>query len=947
MDFKKEESIKVAQREVIKKESDTISTSSLQISKNGERKLSGEYERKEPEWENASPSAEISQAAKKILVQRQLEQRQLEEAEAQHIDVKQLDEFEIEELEKKDIKKWIKQIQNGISAQHEEIKELADMFLFWAEQQEADANIAQTNLKAIGKEINKKSKKLPESKGNISKLVALVNAYLNNQGIDEPDLVNENEPNVDPEVKTIEKNREAFFNLVDQNSLYDEGDKLIRKLEYYRTYETKVLPLTDEIGKIKYRYRMVALEKKLEDFQRRKEIVQNQKKILEKLIKSNDVSDQDKDEARKTLKDLMELRAYNNWFASSSLYKNNLFSLDEKKDRLEIRKADETLNQETQIKKVREIDSWLLKRETSSYKEKSFLAQFMGCSIRERLAMYLCVETNFKMMDQSALVFSQLNYEPNITLIEKNLKRFLGMGFNWNKMYKAYEFVTNNSEFIDSVIKEVEEDAVSETYRRDEEALVKEARGDKLGEMDLSEVDRQITSVSKEVFKMLKTLRRIEKPEEGRNGLLEEGPDDNFSPEVLQEHLQKLRKLADKKAQLEKDPKIASAFAGMATCLKYYDYGNAGYGVLSNLAAWARKADWYEDDSGVGLTHDGGDYVLAYASTFTNLLKFSQNMYNLCKSGSDMSDSAIVKSAAGLVQSGTTLVDSSFTAYRDLLQSGTWAGGYRIYREKLAESMAARAEEGLPAVEFNANAHTTCQVLGSVVTVGSAVIDYYNIDRSRKARNTIREQIRNRRVSERFDEQNEFKVNETYKKEHYQLAMANLVKRLDVRKGLSTTLNLVSNISGYAKYVFAVPTIGLITGGITSGISLATKIVDWSLKRKSNHKTVDEFLDLDKMLVEYKKKNRNVDITNEEVRESFRRNAMLQLGFANRETFLVHVRGKISDMMHNVLENARTHRNQRDEARPIETIVRALGLKVDYETNKIPKAKQIAAKLAL
>lgn len=919
---------------------------------------------------------EISQVAARVLAQKKLEEAQSPE-EIRRL----LGEFagkDVNQLESEQKKQWIQLIRNSEflnGDENKKIRELIDMFLFLLQNQpkENQAEVVQNkdDLQRVKNKLVADTHYFENSHRGVdlTKLKELMQSFIGaEREIQHP------AGNQDEVFSEFEEKQKAFFQQIEQSPLYDEGDKLLRKREYYLAYSKKILqgernPQATDLNKIKFRCDLDRIEKELADYIQKKELVETHKKLLEEVIDVT-TDGETKSRAERTLANLKALSAYRKNCADTR-YKNQLIALDEKKENRERWDADETLH-ENQKTKVRELDQWLLEHEPKAVKDKCFIAQFMGCTVRERLAMYLCVEMNNKNVDESLLTFSQMNYEPDATLIKKNLKSFFGDGVHWSKMRKAYEFITSQSAALDSVIEKVEKYKLDPMSSFAEDEIRTGSQFTKAPD-NLVDVDERIKAISNRLLEGLRVPAKKDdesKNKEPNNQVLEGeqleeeqnnqvianvNQQETLTPDEIKDLMKQLRGYAKRKAELEKNPVLKRIFKQITRGLDYYSYvsmvhtgGDLAMGIARTLgggkpAGMPDIVDVYADRT---------DFFMAtFATPIVNSLKYIQSLYNLSQSV-DASNLTIAKNASGAFQSGFTMLDSLETAISDISHTGAWEDRYREYRETIANKMKDRANQGLGAAKFDLELpHTYFQMLSTATTACSTVFDYIQTSRSGKACKTIREQIATRREERQSrGELHADMKDATYRQEHYKLSMTKLVDRINSRRKYTAGFNAASNLNGYLKYCVPVPYVGLISSGVGITISICSKLVDHFKKKNSNNKTVDEFLNLDGMMREYRENNPGVNIGDEnKFRERLRRNAMLQLGFANSKTFLAHVMQKLAEMMYRVLSNASksNDRGVRDEAKPIKTIVESLGLAVNFTKHRIPKAKQIAAKLAI
>lgn len=913
---------------------------------------------------------EISQMAARILAQKKLEEAQSPE-EIRRL----LGEFagkDVNQLEPEQKKQWIRLIRNSESLNGEEnkkIRELIDMLLFLLPNQ---AEVAQNQadlqlvIKAISKELNNPANL--EQEMNLTKLEELVQSVVDvnaNREIENQQLAADQ----DVAFSIFEEKQRAFFQQIEQSPLYDEGDKLRRKREYYLAYSERILQgerglQATAFNKIKFRCDLDRIEKELADYTHKKELVETSKKRLKSVIDNEETDEETRNRAEGTLANLEALSAYG-MICADTRYKNQLIALDEKQEKLERWDADKTLHKD-QSQIVRNLDLWLLDHEPKSVKDKCFIAQFMGCTVRERLAMYLCVEMNNKNVDKSLLTFSQMNYKPSETLIIKNLKSFFGDGVHWSKMRKAYEFVTSQSAHLDLVIEDAKKGELDPLNTLAEDEIRRGSQFTEADSEDLKYVDEQIKAISKILLEGQRLPAKKDeesKNKEPNNQVLEaeqleveqnnqvianDNQQEKLTPDAIKNLMKQLRGFVKRKAELEKDPVMKRIFKQVTRGFDYYNYasmvhtgGDLAVGIARTLAGGEPN----EKLDVVNVYADRTDYFMAvYATPIVNLIKLLQNVYTF-STMDYASGYTKAKNISGAFQSTFTLADSLQTAGEDIGSIGTWEERYRKYRETMANGMKKRSNQGLGAMKFDIESpHTIFQLLNTATTACSTVFDCIQTNQSGKACKTIRDQIERRRNGQVQADMEDA----TYRQEHYKLSMTKLVDRLNSRRRYTTTFNVVTNLIGYAKYVAPLPYIGLITSGVGLTISSLSKLVDHFKKKNSNNKTVDEFLNLDDMIREYRNNHQGIVIGDEnKFRERFRRNAMLQLGFANSKTFLAHVMQKLAEMMHSVLSNASKSRDQGiwNNVKPIKTIVESLGLLVS--TRHIPKAKEIAAKLAI
>ncbi|MCQ2536628.1 MAG: hypothetical protein MJ110_06645, partial [Lachnospiraceae bacterium] len=704
---------------------------------------------------------------------------------------------------------------------------------------------------------------------------------------------------------------------------------------------------TVELEKVRYRYEINLLEQELADFRAKKALYKEVIAELEKQLSKCEEGSRAYQEIASKISTLDTLDE----FKGISLIKNNILALDQTAEETKYREGDSTLHA-SQIDVIHELDKWMFSQAKDVYKDKNFMSQLMGCTMRERLAMYLCVEMDKTSLDDALLLFSQTNYLPNIKTIQKKLvgrSPFRKVGWqriHWGSMRGAFEFVSKKSAQIGQMAKwakEGEDEAklnLDKSLKKDElfkpngenTTILKEKAKDEASKAAVEiyageELDNKVCEYS---AKILRAIYKMQKGVANRKETSDEMKGD----------LKMLSALVERKADLSKDQGIKKVWNRLQTAtnvvgiLDYVYYGADGAASVSRTMGWLGEEGW------VGKVADHVDFAGLYLDSFYGFMNCLTGAVGLINTGKkrEVSGSAVVKEALAELKSLNTFASATHLAITTTGEFGSWAEGYRKYRTDLADKINERVEKGLSAYEFDTSkAMVRYQMLGSAITVGSAVVDVFDITRSSLAARSIKKHCENRKRKAGM-------VDKQYREKVYQKSLARLTNRLNARKGLSTTASLVSNGLGYTKYFLPTAAIGTIAPTVISFLSSG---IDSYMKKKSDYAIVDEFIDFKTHIADYKAKHPDVDVTKKEFRKQFRKRIILQLGFANTKTFFVHVAERLGAMIHNVLKDAKDgNEDKRKQAEPFVTIVRSMGLRVNYDRNRIPSPKQIAGKLS-
>jgi len=779
-----------------------------------------------------------------------------------------------------------------------------------------------------------------------SNLISLINSCYKEDKLETTRQLDVSNSRGDAAFAKLNSECNGVFKQIDKNPMYDFEDKLIRKIELYKSYRASAMEAgreyqsrQTEMHRISFEYKLHLLEKQLVDYREKKKIASETIEKTERELESLNAKDPIYKIKQEELKRLKQV--YKDYYTSS--FATDVKALDQFENEEKNREADNTLDL-LQIEKVRQIDRWLIQNAKDEYKEKGFMAEVMGCTARERLSMYLCLELNNKHLDQSTLIFSQTNYLPDLEAIKTNMvgwKIFRKMGFkgvSWSKVKWAFEYVTGKR----AELKEIADIACNEqkkyeeknqngfTFNNDEtgRGTIIEKKGKKVDTSGIQDDDlhANVLDLGKNLLADMQMLRNK------KQGEAED------VKERYNRNLKELRALVDREKELAKTVHHKKFWDRYKTTLKvmgYIDYVPLAGSVVGSVS---RSMDWMDEDHWLTKATDGTSYGGLYYSGAVQLATMVKTSADMIGHWKESSKSANAQRIMATTKSITPLANSIATIATVTKDYGVWADGYGKYRRAMSGMLKERVEGGKSAYLFDWNKTATyCQMVGSAMTVGSSAIDYYNIHRSRKACKTIREQIQNRNKDRG--------ISKEYREATYKRSLARLMDGINVKKGITATTNIVNNAAGYMKYIISNSYIGIITTATTLAISVITGGIASYLKKKHDKKAIDAFLDIDQLANEYtiRYPGRVVDI--DFTKKQMRRYAMMKLGFANTKSFFAHVAQKLGAMINKTLTEVNGEEARRN-ALPLVTILKSVGLAVDLTKGKIPDAKLIAKKLS-
>ncbi len=757
--------------------------------------------------------------------------------------------------------------------------------------------------------------KLADSNQNSIVKSDLIDTIVKNlNGINAQANINENEIRDSEILKTFESfetELRGFENLLNENPIYSENDKLVRRLEFYKTYEAKI-----ETACMKYKYanegmKLLSFRQKIADLvAERDNQLSRSKLIQDKMQEGNVIVGMENNYRDKNM----------------TVVKKNILALDDSEEKVNNWKADDTLTAE-QIAAVRDIDAYMLSQATNEYKDKIFMQQVLGCTVRQRLAMYCCIERGLKNMDDHWLLFSQTEYLPKLNKVKGEMNGwslFRKAGWkrgHWSKMRRAYEYVMGNRDFMDdmaeaSLLQDENKLVQSNNLIKENDELnnaildIDENEPVKISIEEQVDLHSQVVDLSKEILKEFKA-----------NGLKKvvNNPKWTQLSDLIAREIEVSGK--NEKSKWKNYKKVLD-YTG------YYSQAKTISGVVETSLRMPGVLQ-----GGVGSDiFDGigtGDIYVAPILSFGNMVA---SIGDTVKNWSINSASANSKDVLKSLGSINSLLTSSASLYGMCTDFGYGLSSFTERRLKMAEAVTENIEKNGTNVTFgNDVLWTGTQVVGSIVTAGTALFDFkniYDMTRSSKDIRALFAKKAHKNVGDaEFDE---------YKKNRHRRAIASLSDRIAARKITSTITNIACDGVGYLKYLVGFAPIGGIVAISTFAVKTIMTGVDKLLKRRSDYKTVDDFLDLDGQIREIKG-NEKYDT---EYKDRFRKRAMLQLGFANTKTFFAHVASRLGDIIHTTIKNKSEGKNQ------FITMLKAMGLHVDPANNIIPTAQQIAGKLA-
>jgi len=751
----------------------------------------------------------------------------------------------------------------------------------------------------------------------------------------------------------------VYERLIDENPMYSQDDKLVRKLEYYKTYEPVIenscmdyQTVETGVKLAKFRNTIKTLETQIKDRSERKAVlldgIQRHRAIIEDPNTPEDIRANE----QAGLEALITM--YNETFTSS--YKDDLFALDNSTEHQQKWKADETLDSR-QIDAVRVIDRYLLSQATDEYKDKIFMAQIMGCTIRQRLCIYLCVELGVDKMDYGTMLYSQSSYLPSLDTIKSEM---IGASFilrkyglkrgHWSKVRRAYEYVTKNSSDLDAMADASQQ--MQETLEQPGEQQLTSDRLDSSNTAAAALLDDGVVQADEQPMNsdemhgqilvdatsMLQTLQILRNTEDAaaREALNEE----------LMNKVAAVRRMVDRQIEITADPKSTRYYKNFKTCLNafndyYIKYLHAPKAIEDFMRFKGIVSDGKASDA-----FDVFNAANLFIKPANSIIKLVVNGYDMFADWKDKSKMGNTKDVIKSLSNAKAVA----TSLDAVIKMGT-DFGYKpvdFATKRLKEITKLKDTQ----TKFGVNAKfdikkfgTVTSIIGSALTLSTFAVDMYNVNRARTAKNSIRDQIGASRLT---GDGQILNVTEQSRKDSHKAAIANLTERINTRTLISSSVNVVTDAVGYLKYILNYSPLGWITSAATSVAKLAVVGVNYFLKKRSDRHAVDDFINMEVLEARYKKEH-NVAEVSDKIRERIRKRAMLQLGFANTATFFKHVADKLALLIHSIIDRARGH-NAADpesvEAAPFVTLLRSWDINVDPANNIIPKPSKISGKLS-
>lgn len=845
-------------------------------------------------------------------------------------------------------------------AEFETVKSLIQLYIFELNREESAEVIANVDqLRAlIHFHCAEKAMSLADVGGNDTERVRQIRMFSNILSIADSlvetrsirsydDLRNDNETEGTRAISKFDENFADYCRLLDGNEVFSSLDKKRRQLEYYRAYESEIESECNkerssktEFSRLLFRKRIRDLKSEIDTIEARVVALKEQLEVLNTRRQAAGISQAAIQNLDASINDIQgQLDAY-----ISTQIKKNIFAMDGKVDEVRNWASDETL-ESIQIEKVREIDRYLLSKATNEYKDKLFMQQIMGCTVRQRLAIYLCVEQDVDKMDDAKLLFSQTNYLPDLETIKSEmrgysiLRRIGWKRGHWSKLRRAYEYVTSNSDLLNDIA-----DVALEEHQIQSHIPARngERQGDVLDlgnarqiltnstETTIEEADKNVVH-SRIVELSGSIMRQLEVYKKTSSGLNE-----------IDANLITMRNYVDRAIELSN----GSESIHWKRFRKTLEFTNKWYTSKLPYVGAVESAARLHKSFGDTVVSSGFDMVNGVTSLVNPFLTLGQEIYDTVEMISNWNNKSFTGNAKDFLKfaGGANKLASTYTFITKGIEDGFEPTKFTAKRLAASKKISDSIAEHSVNEKFGSYAFSeTVQIIGSFVTLASSTIDLVNAGSMKNRSTDIRGAFR--RMNHRNAESADFK---RYRRNTHLQAVANLADRIANRKIASSLTNIVTDGAGYIKYFVGWLPLGGVVSLSTFGVKMLMAGVDKLLKRRSDYKTVDEFLDLDGQIAAYNAPV-EVDKTTNEFRNRFRKKIMLQLGFANTKTFFKHVASKFGTMIHRILSGART---KHESGRPytIEEkfvdLVKAMELNVNIPGNIIPPAEKIAAKLS-
>ena len=575
--------------------------------------------------------------------------------------------------------------------------------------------------------------------------------------IEEEDNIDENIDNVavakgEAILDKFEHDLADYNRLLDENPMYTESDKLIRRLGYYRAYETKIDKKCKGRLSSELTHRLMSFRKQIDILQTETETfsfvgkhsLDRIRQLEENLERATD--DAERERISVEINELKNILKTN----YSTAVKDDVLDMDDSSLTVNNWKADKTLDP-AQIKAVSEIDAWMLSKATDEYKDKVFMQEVLGCTVRQRLAMYICIERGIDKMDEATLIFSQANYLPDINEIKSEMRgwsffRFAGVQrIHWSKMRRAFEYVTANRDFMDTMaadamgiqVNEYKEETPSYSGDIEEtKVLIDDHEDSNLTDDNKDTLRADIMNSSAVIIEAIQHIRNTSDQEE-RNILVRK----------IGNRARTLKQKADRLEELEKGTGLEKG---------WYYYKKAINTINSYVLDYTHFVGETEmglrtfGDIGETVVSNWFDYFSAgnlFVSAGNSLLKEVLALHESYKNWGDMSASGKLKDAAKHIGSVDGLAASSMMIYTMISKYNLKPEGFNQFREDIGNAMKKSiAEHGKNEV-FGVNVfNNVTQVIGTAVTASTVAIDVTNAIYMKKSANSIKAQIEVRAV---------------------------------------------------------------------------------------------------------------------------------------------------------------------------------------------------------
>lgn len=626
---------------------------------------------------------------------------------------------------------------------------------------------------------------------------------------------------------------------------------------------------------------------------------------------------------------------------------------------------DATLSEE-QMKGVRSADAWLVKLGISSQKRLPFISTLMALSMRERLFMYRLIEEgHLESPKFNDVAISQTDYIPDVKKISRIMYR---VPFRlWEKLSNE-GMVQHHWEKLESALQIVKQQGVSETIGKFAAVQKKENEEAKNGAATKNEenIFEQRNTLIDEAIKACKEYEEAQKTADSAWVYKERKA--NAAAEKQKAAIEALKALE------VVDKKIESKYTEGSDFKEYSMYASGqALGLMAKLGsvtklmqpvitASLKSASAAGDTAKIGQIHKGLDAAnLASGAlvtakgvhTLISSLGAIKKTYNAIATGDiALSDSLLMGAQAGYgLVAGIT---------------STTIGFVNIEYAKMTTDLMMGSKEVKGAIDSMKSGVRKANV---ALAVGSLTLN--------AADGLV--QLKHRHSYDKAETVMEYMESTGELKGDDKLFLENtkkLQKRNMDRKAVGTAFSAATNL-GTLGAAFLGPAGTLAWGGISLGLSIATKLSDYLLKDRSTKKTAEEFfnlIDIEDLLQMEDEKDDNRRAFKEralrdlkesktkqkELKESLLLHMSATLGFTSFKSLFKNIIGKYAAFLHRCLfyhdDRLITEKHKDDYPMSVASaeLIKSMGLKVRYPVveNEAyadqywhPSLRMIAAKL--